>query len=192
VALIALAAAGVVDGEALDAAEVCLARGLGATVHRVGPLDEPMYAFDCARGQYSSTLMLRDAIARRPTDAAKFLVVTERDIFIPMLSFVFGQAQLGGAVAILSLARLRLEFYGLGPNRGLFLSRVRKETLHEVGHTYGLTHCEDTGCTMALSTGVRQLDVKGGGFCSGCAILLREALGYVPPEEASNLPGGTT
>ena len=190
--LIVLAAAGVVDGEALNAAQECIDRVLGATVRRVGPLPEPMYAFDSARGQYSSTLILRDAIARRPADAGKFLVVTERDIFIPMLSFVYGQAQLGGAVAILSLARLRQEFYGLAPNRGLFLTRVRKETLHELGHTYGLTHCEDAGCTMALSTDVGQLDVKGGEFCSGCAILLREALGDVPPVKTSSLPGGTT
>ena len=94
-----------------------------------------------------------------------------------MLSFVYGQAQLGGPVALLSLARLRQEFYGLGPNTGLFLSRVRKETLHEVGHTYGLTHCGDARCTMALSTDVRHVDAKNEEFCSGCAILLREATG---------------
>ena len=183
-----MAPAGAVDAEALDAAEACLQRVIGATVRRTGPLDEPQYAFDSPRGQYSSTLIMRNAIARRPQDADRFLVVTERDIFIPMLSFVYGQAQLGGPVALLSLARLRQEFYGLGPNTGLFLSRVRKETLHEVGHTYGLTHCGDARCTMALSTDVRHVDAKNEEFCSGCAILLREATGSVPPAGPGGAP----
>ena len=63
------------------------------------------------------------------------LAVTERDLFIPVLTFVFGQAQLGGRVAVVSLARLRQEFYGLAPNREVFWSAPLKEALHETGHT---------------------------------------------------------
>jgi hypothetical protein len=79
-------------------------------------------------------------------------------------------------VAVLSLARLRQEFYGLPPNRPLFLMRIRKEVLHELGHTAGLTHCDDRLCTMALSTNIQQLDAKGSDFCDGCSVLLREGI----------------
>jgi archaemetzincin len=174
--VLAVAPAGVVDGEALGFAEACAASTLGVETLRIEPFPEPWYAYDTTRGQYSSTLILRDAIERRPARATKLLVLTERDLFIPMLSFVYGQAQLDGAVALLSLARLRQEFYGLPANRALFLWRVRKEALHEIGHAYGLTHCNDAMCTLRLSTNIQQLDVKGGDYCASCAILLRDAV----------------
>lgn len=175
--MIAIATAGKVDGEAVAWIEGCLATEIGDDTERISPVPDPGYAYDASRGQYSSTLVLHDALARLPANASKLLVITERDIFIPMLSFVYGQAQLDGPVAVLSLARLRQEFYGLPPNRALLLVRARKEALHEMGHTYGITHCGDTGCVMSLSTNIEQLDAKGSGYCDDCTTLLREASG---------------
>ena len=174
---IALATAGEVDGEAAAWVAACVESALGIEARFVEPFPPPGYAFDPARGQYSSTLILHDALRRVPAGASKMLVLTEADLFIPMLSFVYGQAQLGGTAAIVSLARLHQRFYGLPENRPLLFVRVRKEALHELGHAYGLTHCEDRLCTMSLSTGIQQLDMKGAGFCDGCAVLLREVTG---------------
>jgi archaemetzincin len=103
-----------------------------------------------------------------PDDALRVLGVTERDLFIPVLTFVFGHAQLGGRAAVVSLARLRQEFYGLEPNRQMLLDRARKEALHEAGHTFGLVHCPDRNCAMALSTRVQQIDEKRAAFCRVC------------------------
>jgi len=187
---IAITTAGAVDRDAASWIESCLATALGVDTERIDPVPDPHYAYDESRGQYSSTLVLHDALERRPARAAKLLVITERDIFIPMLSFVYGQAQLDGPVAVLSLARLRQEFYGLPPNRPLFLVRARKEALHEIGHTFGLTHCGDPSCAMALSTNIEQLDAKGSDYCSGCATLLREAV-HAPRGGAElAIPGG--
>ena len=93
-----------------------------------------------------------------------------------MLTFIFGQAQLGGRLALVSLARLRQEFYGLPSDRELLRERALKESLHELGHTFGLLHCREAACTMSLATGIRQLDAKGGGYCAGCAALLHEKI----------------
>ena len=76
--------------------------------------------------------------------------------------------------AIVSLARLRQEFYGLPPNAELLAARARKEVLHELGHTFGLVHCPEVDCTMSLSTNVRQLDLKGSGYCTDCRALIAE------------------
>ncbi len=173
---LALAMAGAVDRDASDFAEACLARAFGLPTARLEGFPDPAYAYDAARNQYSSTLMLHDSVARKPPHALRLLVITERDIFIPMLSFVYGQAQVGGPVAIMSLARLRQEFYGLPPDRGLFLTRVGKEALHETGHTFGLTHCDEPSCAMRLSTSIELLDTKGGSFCPSCAILLNDTV----------------
>lgn len=172
---IAIATADPVDGEAAAFAQVCVGSAFRMEARRIDAMPEPTYAFDASRGQYSSTLILRDALARVPRGAAKLLVLTEHDLFIPMLSFVYGQAQLDGTVAIVSLARLRQAFYGLPENRPLLLVRLRKEALHELGHAFGLTHCEDRLCTMSLSTSVQQLDTKGSEFCESCTVLLHEA-----------------
>ncbi|HEU5163110.1 MAG TPA: archaemetzincin family Zn-dependent metalloprotease [Thermoanaerobaculia bacterium] len=174
---IALATAGEVDGEAAAWARDCVESSFGLPARFVAPFPSPEHAYDPARGQYSSTLILRDALQRVPAGAAKVLVLTEADLFIPMLSFVYGQAQLGGTAAIVSLARLHQRFYGLPENRPLLLVRLRKEALHELGHAWGLTHCEDRLCTMSLSTGIQQLDVKGAGFCDGCAVRLHDVTG---------------
>jgi Predicted Zn-dependent proteases len=165
---------GAVDGEILTALETSLWHAFGFEVRRMTPLEEPAYAFDAQRSQYSSTMILRDLVGRCPVDAVRVLGITEKDLCIPMLSFIYGQAQLRGMVSIVSLARLRQEFYTLPANGMLLLGRLAKEALHEIGHTFGLIHCLDKGCPMSLATNIHQLDLKGIDFCTSCSILVRE------------------
>jgi archaemetzincin len=131
------------------------------------------FAYDPGRRQYRSIEVLEMLVEQCPADAVKLLAVTECDLFIPVLTFVFGQAQLGGRVAVVSLARLRQEFYGLPENREVFLERVLKEALHETGHTFGLVHCADGDCAMSLATNIRQIDRKRAAFCASCEGQLR-------------------
>jgi archaemetzincin len=162
------------DRAALDA----IGRALGGAF--AGPLREvalpPIdFAYDARRNQYGSIPVLERLLATCPPDAHRLLAVTERDLFIPVLTFVYGQAQLNGVVAVMSLARLRQEFYGLPPDGGVLCERAAKEALHETGHTYGLVHCLDRGCAMALSTNVRQVDGKRAAFCASCAARLERS-----------------
>jgi archaemetzincin len=133
------------------------------------------FAFDAARGQYASIPVLEMLVRRCPADAAKLVALTARDLFIPVLTFVYGHAQLGGRVAVVSLARLRQEFYGMPADRELFLERAAREALHEAGHTYGLRHCADGNCAMSLAVNIRQIDSRRGGFCASCTASLRRA-----------------
>jgi len=130
------------------------------------------FAYDAARNQYGSIPVLEMLARQLPADARKLLAVTEHDLFIPVLTFVFGQAQLGGRVGVVSLARLRQEFYGLAPHREVFMGRAVKEALHETGHMFGLVHCADRTCAMSLATSVRQIDIKQAAFCAACAARL--------------------
>jgi archaemetzincin len=173
VTFIYIVALGSVDQEALAAMELGLWQAFGLPMRRLPPMEEPAQAFDPQRRQYSSVAVLRSLLDRIPADAAKLLAVTEKDLYIPMLSFVFGQAQLNGILAAVSLARLRQEFYELPPNRLLMLGRAVKEAVHEVGHTFGLTHCADSRCPMSFSNTISQVDRKGEDLCAGCALTLR-------------------
>jgi archaemetzincin len=98
----------------------------------------------------------------------KILTLTDFDLFVPVLTFVFGEAQLNGKAAIVSAHRLYPEFYGLPPNDEIFISRLIKEINHELGHTYGLRHCLDFECVMHASSNVDEIDIKSENFCPDC------------------------
>lgn len=147
---------------------------LGVRARIMPPMPIPEGCFESARNQYYSTRVLREMVKEVPKDAAKILGLIDKDLCIPILTFVFGEAQLGGVVSIVSLARLRQEFHGLAPDRGLLYERLFKESLHELGHTYGLVHCPDRSCVMYLSNTVLDVDRKRGAFCSHCGTDLRE------------------
>ena len=173
-------AAAEVDREALTAIRERVAGEFGAPVREV-QLPGVEFAYDAGRNQYGSIPVLEMLGRRCPADALKLLAVTERDLFIPVLTFVFGHAQLGGRVAVISLARLRQEFYGLAPDREVLLERACKEALHETGHTFGLVHCVEQRCAMSLATGVRQIDRKDAAFCPSCAARLRRSSRELSP-----------
>jgi archaemetzincin len=165
-----------VEREALAAVTARVAAEFGGPVRsmELGSVD---FAFDPGRRQYGSIPVLDMLLQRFPADAGKLLAVTERDLFIPVLTFVFGQAQLGGRVGVVSFARLRQEFYGLAANREIFLERACKEALHETGHMFGLVHCAERRCAMSLATTVRQIDLKEDAFCAACRARLQRHSG---------------
>jgi archaemetzincin len=169
-----LTSVGNADPEVLATIEVCFARQFAFEIRRAKQFPDPDYAYDVKAEQYSSTLIVKELVRNCPPDAVRFFAITERDLFIPMLTFVFGQAQLGGPVGLVSLARLRQEFYRLPPNRALLVARSTKEALHEMGHTFGLVHCPDRECTMSLAINIQQLDRKGTAFCDSCGVGIRE------------------
>ena len=141
---------------------------LVATVQTMPSIPVPPESFEARRNQYYSTKILKEMLGEVPQDALKLLGVTDRDLCIPILTYVFGEAQVGGTAAVVSLARLRQEYYGLTPDRPLLLERLRKESLHELGHTFGLIHCPSRDCVMYLSNTVVDVDTRGRDFCMGC------------------------
>jgi archaemetzincin len=132
------------------------------------PRFDPEVAFDSSRGQYHSTELLAQLLAAPGDSGARILGVTSVDLFIPILTYVFGEAQLGGRAALVSLCRLDNAHYGLPNNDRLLSDRLLKEATHELGHTYGLIHCLNTACVMHSSTYVEDIDVKSAQFCSAC------------------------
>jgi archaemetzincin len=124
--------------------------------------------FDPNRVQYNSSLILRQLIANPPRDAGKILGVVDVDLFIPILTFVFGEAQLQGIGSVVSTHRLHNRFYGLPENLEITTDRLLKEAVHELGHTFGLVHCSQQKCVMNASTYVENIDLKPAEFCPVC------------------------
>jgi archaemetzincin len=127
-----------------------------------------------SRQQHHATLVLAALLRHRPEAGAKLLGIVPVDLFIPVLTFVFGQAQLDGPSAVVSTYRLRSEFYGLPADEGLLVERAIKECVHELGHAFGLVHCRHYRCVMHASTAVDEVDVKGATLCGACTAVLEE------------------
>jgi archaemetzincin len=154
-----------------------LSRIFASTVVLRPPHFDPERAFDSSRGQYNSTSLLGHLLdeptADNGRDQERILGVASVDLFIPILTYVFGEAQLDGRAAVVSTYRLDNAQYGLPRNDGLLLDRLVKEATHELGHTYGLVHCGDTSCVMRSSTYVEDIDVKSEKFCTACLPAVR-------------------
>lgn len=138
----------------------------------------PAFARHGERGQYHSSEILARMRAfhaqlmegaDRNASPWRLLGVTSVDLYIPILTFVFGEAELGGGCALISTHRLEQQFYGLPPSAPLERARILKEAVHELGHTFQLTHCEDYRCAMAPSHSVEWIDVKESRFCEECS-----------------------
>lgn len=147
-----------------------LAAEFECAVNVSDPGERPAGTFDERRGQHSSREMLRWLAARTAPDRRRILGVTDVDLFIPILTFVFGEAQLEGQAAVVSYARLRHD------DPRVTAARLAREGLHELGHTFGLRHCDGAEgrgrwarpCVMGRSASVRAVDAKGSGLCADC------------------------
>jgi archaemetzincin len=137
--------------------------GVRAKVERHA--DRPTHAFDARRGQHSSSQILKWLVGRAPS--GRVLAVTDVDLFIPVLTFVYGEAQLGGDAAVVSTARLAAGPGTMG-DEALFGARVVKECIHELGHTFGLIHCDSADCVMARSVNLLEVDAKRTKLCGDC------------------------
>ena len=151
-----------------------LKKELKAEVAQVEKVPVPPGAYDPRRRQYRAGAFLPLLTPYRPGNNGLVLGVTEVDLFVPELNFVLGLADSRQKCAIISLARLQPEFYGLPGNPQLFKERALKEALHELGHLSGLGHCPHPACVMFFSNSLADTDRKGPGFCPECCNILEK------------------
>ncbi len=123
-------------------------------------------AYNPERKQYLSSQLL--AVLGQSERGEKVVGIVDVDLYVPRLNFVFGEADVESRAAIISLCRLRQEYYGLAPDEALFLERATKEIVHELGHTFGLGHCTNKKCVMRFSNSLADTDLKEAHFCSMC------------------------
>ena len=159
---------GVVDTRLLEWLCQALRDKFRVPAEILSPGIDPSFALHAERQQYHSSEILASMQRYLNSNTWRLLGVTEFDLYIPILTFVFGEAQLGGSGAVVSYHRLRQEFYGLPTDLDLLANRLLIEAVHELGHTWRLTHCHDYHCAMAPSHAVEWIDIKDSGFCEHC------------------------
>jgi archaemetzincin len=125
-------------------------------------------AYDSERKQCNAEVILDNKSDETINPSKKkLLFIVSVDIYRPQADFIFGLSQrLGGEIAVVSTYHLKVE------DEELFISRLLKETLHELGHLFGLRHCQDKFCLMSLSLDIKGIDFKKIRFCRNCRKLL--------------------
>lgn len=171
---ICLVALGEVDKDILSFLQTELEKVFENQVKIAEGLERPDYAYNPERDQYHPSEILKKMKKKQFKDCNRVLGVTDIDLYVPSLNFVFGEADFYDKVAVISLSRLRQEYYGLSKDEKLFQRRVLKETIHELGHTYGLHHCPDPKCVMHFSNSLKDTDIKSHNFCSVCKSKLNQ------------------
>lgn len=167
---------GAQDSALLESIRQAIERTFGLVTTVLPPSPIPQYALDPSRGQYLSTAILRRMMNYLPNDSLRMLGVTDVDLFVPQLNSVFGEAAVDGQVSVISLHRLHPGFYGQPSDDRLFTERAVKEAIHEIGHTFGLKHCDNPHCIMHFSNNIADTDRKSAEFCWECARTLQSRL----------------
>lgn len=152
--------------DTLDKLAAGLARVFRDSCHVREERVDSSFAFDPVRKQYHATAFLRKLAGMEPK--GRLLGIAGVDLYVPIFTFVFGEAQLAGPCGVVSIHRLREEFYGLPGKPDLLGARLLKEAVHELGHTFGLRHCPDWQCAMTASHTIDRLDLKAPALCPKC------------------------
>ena len=134
------------------------------------------YAYEPKRRQYLAPQLLATLRSFSMEPGDRCLGIVDVDLYSSGLNFIFGEADISSGVAIISLYRLRQECYGLPQDEGLFQDRAIKEAVHELGHTYRLSHCQDAKCVMHFSNSLADTDIKGASFCPKCQQKLKKVI----------------
>jgi len=134
-------------------------------------------SYDPGRRQYNGNKLLKKVDEISTGESVRTLGLFTVDLFIPILTYIFGQAVLGGRSGIASPYRLKNELYGIKYDDDLLIDRMIKVCIHELGHSFGLIHCHNTSCVMRSSTYVEDIDLKDNIFCSKCSIWLSDLTG---------------
>jgi len=140
------------------------------------PHEVPVDAFQHHRQQFDASLILQYLAQLPHFRHSRIVGLTNVDLCIPILTHVYGQAEVGGRVVVISIARLRQNEDGTNAPLDQYYERVAKVALHEIGHTLSIYHCDDPHCLMHYSPRVRHLDEVELFFCERCDFILRENL----------------
>jgi len=160
---------GEIESDLLEAIRAAVGERFGVSATLGHKQAVPSRAYSRERRQYRATEFLHQLATLSRDDDHVRLGVTNVDLFVPDLNFVFGEASAASRVAVFSTARLDPRFYGEPEDEVILLWRALTEAVHELGHVFGLGHCQRPHCVMWFSNTLTETDRKGSEFCPHCA-----------------------
>jgi len=172
---ITISPVGEFSSELIEAVAGEITRVFGFATDTESVLQDLAFALDKNRNQYHSTLILEQLAANRPARAIRVIAIAQVDLFIPILTHVYGEAQLGGTACIVSTYRLNEGRSGANISQK-FSDRIVKEVIHELGHTFKLRHCPEHTCIMHYCRNEEDVDRKSDQLCRYCKVMLQDEI----------------
>jgi archaemetzincin len=163
---------GRVDALAVSVVAANLQTLIGLNAATLPSHPDPEYAYLPLRSQYAAGEIIK-ALESIDDGARLKLGIVQCDLCTPILKFVFGESQLGGKAAVISLHRLRDK----APARTYL--RAAKIGLHETGHLLGIGHCRTPDCLMAFVSSLEKLDGLPARFCTACKYEISRSLKHI-------------
>ena len=158
---------GQIEKGIVDKISYPISRRFGVKTENFGQMPIPWTAKRDSQFKASDFLAAeKEILENNPAEAV--LGICKKDLYEPNLNFIFGLASPKDQVAVVSLVRL------LDDNKKLFFERIKKEAIHEIGHLFGLDHCQDRLCAMSFSNNLADVDFKKSALCPNCQKLLRK------------------
>lgn len=142
-------------------------RRFGRVVRVLEPLPVPERAWSRERHQLDASQLLDALYIHKPADVSHVIGVTSADLYATDWEYLYGFSQVEGRVAVYSTARLSSDGSSLSA-MGLAMDRAEKIIAHELGHTFGLEHCEVRHCLMNTVERSQGLERMSRFFCSRC------------------------
>jgi archaemetzincin len=165
---------GEIDQYICDLLEKKIQSVFGYSTMTLPVLSDIAFAYDKTRKQYHSTPILQTLSDNAPENCLKIIGMTNFDLFIPILTHVYGEAQLGGKACMISTYRL---YDGPEPEKYAKINeRIVKEAIHELGHTFSLRHCDSSSCIMHYCRAIQDVDMKSDQLCRYCSIMLADEI----------------
>ena len=173
--MILISPVGDLSTDLIEAVAAEISRVFGFATEIVCVLDDLSFALDQNRNQHHSTMILEQLAANTPSGAVKVIAIAQVDLFIPILTHVYGEAQLGGIASIVSTFRLNEGRSGMNISQK-YIDRIVKEAIHELGHTFNLRHCPEESCIMHYCRNEEDVDRKSDELCRYCKVMLEDEI----------------
>ena len=173
--IILISPVGDLSAELIEATAREIKRVFGFSTETESVLQNLAFALDQNRNQYHSTLILEQLAAKSPSRAIRVIAIAQVDLFIPILTHVYGEAQLGGTACIVSTHRLNEGRSGMNISPK-YIDRIVKEAIHELGHTFKLRHCPEHTCIMHYCRNEEDVDRKSDQLCRYCKVMLEDEI----------------
>lgn len=156
-----------IENDLLNYLQKELSQTFGLPVIIDSPISLPQFGYSEKRRQYNGSYFINELKKKNYKDKL-VLGICDVDLYVNNLNFIFGLASPLEKTAVISLTRLREEFYNKPKKESLFFIRSLKEATHEIGHLFYLEHCKNPKCVMFFSNSLLDTDRKSANFCPSC------------------------